>query len=232
MVLLRKSEERGHANHGWLESFHTFSFAGYYDPQFMAFGPLRVINEDFIAGGGGFPTHPHEDMEIITYVIEGALQHKDSMGNSTVIKPGEVQKMSAGTGVRHSEFNPNKDEACHLLQIWVIPSKEGIAPSYDQKNFAESFSKNKLTLVASPTGEQSSIQVTQDMRLHVGNLKADEKLEFTSNPDRKFWIQLVKGEIDVNGNKLQAGDALAAVKEDVLNIKAQTKSEFLVFDLP
>lgn len=230
MFTIRRSKERGHANHGWLDSYHTFSFADYYDPKHMAFGPLRVINEDVIDGGAGFPTHAHRDMEIITYIIDGALEHKDSMGTSAVIRPGEVQHMSAGTGVRHSEFNPSKDQKTHLFQIWIMPLKEGIAPAYGQKKFE--FEKAKdMTLVVSHKGVDGSLPINQDADIYVAKWKKDQFSDFKLRPGGKAWIQMVKGSLQVNGQKLLSSDAMAITEEESLKLKADEASEFLVFDL-
>ena len=229
MLTIRKSKERGHANHGWLDSYHTFSFADYYDPKHMAFGPLRVINEDVIDGDAGFPTHPHKDMEIITYVVDGALQHKDSMGTSAIIYPGEVQHMSAGTGVRHSEFNPLKDQKTHLFQIWIMPLKQGIAPVYGQKKF--DYQVKDMTLVVSHKGDDGSLPINQDANIYVAKWKKDQSSDFKLRHGRKAWIQMVKGSLEVNGQKLLSSDAMAIEKEDLLKMKAADTSEFLLFDL-
>ena len=227
---IRKSNDRGHAHHGWLKSHHTFSFADYYDPRFMGFSDLRVINEDYIQGGMGFGSHPHRDMEIITYVIKGSLRHKDSMGNEAVIRPGEVQHMSAGTGVVHSEHSDNQDEN-HLLQIWIMPEKLGIKPQYGQKNFAEQFDNNKKTLVVSRDGRDGSIQINQDADLYVSRLKPNDELPFSLRADRKMWVQVVKGDIRINGSDLSTGDALAVEDGGALKFESLTDSEFLIFDL-
>ena len=231
MITLRKADQRGHANHGWLDSHHSFSFADYYDPAHMGFSALRVINEDRIDGGQGFPTHPHRDMEIITYVVEGALAHKDSMGNTTEMKPGEVQTMSAGTGVRHSEFNHLKDQKTHLLQIWITPAKEGIAPAYGQKKFE--FEKAKgMTLVVSQKGIDGSLPINQDANIYVAKWQKGESSEFKIKQGRRVWIQIVKGSIEVGGKILSAGDALGVTEEELLKMQAGEASEFLFFDLP
>ncbi len=231
MHTVRKAKDRGHANHGWLDSYHTFSFADYYDPRHMSFGALRVINEDVIDGGSGFPTHGHRDMEIITYIVEGALEHKDSMGTSAVIRPGEVQTMSAGTGVRHSEFNHLKDQKTHLFQIWIMPAKEGIAPAYGQKKFE--FEKAKgMTLVVSQKGLDGSLPINQDANIYVAKWKNGESSEFKIKQGRKAWIQMVKGTIQVNGKTLSEGDALGVTDEELLKMQANESSELLFFDLP
>jgi redox-sensitive bicupin YhaK (pirin superfamily) len=232
MIILRKSNERGHANHGWLEAYHTFSFANYYDPNFTGFRDLVVINEDRVQGGAGFPTHGHQDMEIITYIIEGALQHKDSMGNTAIIKPGEVQHMSAGTGVRHSEFNPLPDQLTHLLQIWIQPDEEGIKPKYGQKSFEQEFKTKNFVLVASKDGHEGSLPISQDVKMYVGKFAKGERKEYPLASQRNVWIQVVKGALLVNENKLETSDGLAAFEEKSLHIIAQLDSEFLLFDLP
>ncbi len=230
MFTLREAKERGHANHGWLDSYHTFSFADYYDPRHMSFGALRVINEDVIDGGTGFPTHGHKDMEIITYIIEGALQHKDSMGTTAVIRPGEVQTMSAGTGVRHSEFNHLENQKTHLLQIWIMPAKQGIAPAYGQKKFE--FEKAKgMTLVVSQKGIDGSLPINQDANIYVAKWQKGETSEFKIKPGRRVWIQMVKGSVEVGGENLSAGDALGVTDEVLLKLQAGEASEFLFFDL-
>jgi len=232
MIHMRRAKERGHAERGWLTSFHTFSFADYYDPKFMGFHDLRVINEDWIAGGEGFPTHPHKDMEIVTYVVEGELAHKDSMGNSTAIKPGEVQRMSAGTGIRHSEYNNKQDQKTHLLQIWILPEKKDIPPSYGQKSFTDAFKAKDLTLTVSRDGRDGSISMNQDVDLYVGKWETGKSVQFKARPGRKFWLQLVKGELSVNNLKMEMGDGAAIAEEGALEIKSGGPSEFLLFDLP
>lgn len=220
------------ANHGWLQSAHTFSFAGYFDERFMGFRDLRVINEDWIKGRGGFPSHPHRDMEIITYIIEGALRHKDSMGNEATIYPGEVQRMSAGTGVVHSEHNASATDDVHLLQIWINTEKSGIEPSYGQKSFADEIAKNPLTLVVSKGGRDGSVEIYQDVCLWVGKLKESDSTELKLAENRHGWIQLVKGQLDVDGTKMNPGDGLAISEETLLKAKALSDAEFLFFDLP
>jgi quercetin 2,3-dioxygenase len=232
MIQIRKSEERGRANHGWLDSKHSFSFAEYYDPQHMGFRSLRVINEDRIVGGSGFATHPHRDMEIISYVITGALEHKDSMGNSTVIRPGEVQRMSAGTGVRHSEFNHFADRETHFFQIWILPNRAGLSPGYGQKSFEKDLAEKNLVLVVSEDGRDGSIEINQDADLYISRLNKGESLNFNLRPQRHTWIQVVKGEITVNSKILKAGDGLSATAEaTTLALVAQENSELLLFDL-
>lgn len=231
MLKLRKSDERGGGDHGWLKSKHTFSFSNYHDPNFMGFGPLRVINEDWVAGGQGFPMHPHSDMEIITYVLSGKLEHRDSMGNHAVILPGEVQKMTAGTGVFHSEYNPDRAQEVHLLQIWIHANKKGLTPSYAQKSFEEQLNKEKIVLVVSPNSEKGSIGIAQDARLYISRLKALEKVEHGIELGRSVWVQMVKGKISINEMELTTGDGLAVNQESLLNISALEDAEFLVFDV-
>ena len=232
MINIRKSEERGHANHGWLNAKHSFSFADYYDPKHMGVSALRVINEDQITGGAGFPPHAHRDMEIITYIVDGVLEHKDSMGNTATISPGEVQRMSAGTGVRHSEYNHLKDKKTHLLQIWILPDKQNYEPSYEQKNFAPDLAKGELVLVASNTGRDGSVKMNQDVDMYVA--KSDKAGERILNTDetRYYWVQVVKGVVKVNDQTLGSGDAANATNLTRLHLQWQPGSEFLVFDLP
>jgi redox-sensitive bicupin YhaK (pirin superfamily) len=230
MQVLRAGE-RGHANHGWLESYHTFSFADYYNPDAMGFRALRVINEDRVAAGGGFPTHSHRDMEIISYVLGGSLAHKDSMGTGSVIKPGDVQKMSAGTGVSHSEMNASKTEGVHFLQIWIIPDRTGHKPGYEQKAFSIAERQGTLRLVASPDGRDGSISIHQDATISAGLFAAGESATHTVADKRYAWLQVAKGSIDVGGETLSAGDALAAVGPGALEIKGTSDAEILVFDL-
>lgn len=233
MFKLRKSTERGRANHGWLEANHSFSFGDYFDPAHMGFSVLRVINEDRIVGGAGFPPHGHQNMEIITYIVEGALEHKDSMGNTAVMKPGEVQRMSAGTGVRHSEFNHLKNEKTRLLQIWILPDKAGYPPSYEQKDFSKILSEGQITLVASNTGRDGSVSLNQDVDLYA--LKAKEAGERILNTDetRSYWLQVINGIVKVNDEPpLTAGDAISSTALARLHFKWQPGTEFLLFDLP
>jgi quercetin 2,3-dioxygenase len=237
MVKIRKSDDRGYADHGWLKSYHTFSFAQYYDSQFVHFRNLRVINEDWVAAGEGFDTHPHEDMEIITYVIKGALSHKDSMGNGSTIKPGDVQRMSAGTGVTHSEFNHSKNEEVHLLQIWIFPNKKGLEPSYEQKNFSESEKRNKLRLrlVASPDGSEGSVTIHQDVTLYSSLLAPEKTIKYQFKPGRSGWLQLIKGELNLSlsdrDEKLLPGDGAIISNEKEFELTGIKDSEFLFFDL-
>jgi quercetin 2,3-dioxygenase len=232
MIIVRKSEERGHFNHGWLNTYHTFSFDQYYDPRFMGFRSLRVINEDFVEAGRGFPTHGHRDMEIITYVLEGALEHKDSMGTGSVIRPGDVQKMSAGTGVRHSEYNHSKDELVHLLQIWIMPDTAGINPDYQQKRFEDEEKRTRLRLVASTDGTDGSITIRQDARVFATLLNASEQVTHELKPNRHAWVQVARGSIELNGKLLNQGDGAAASEETSLTLVGKEPADVLLFDLP
>lgn len=232
MIQVRRSNERGLADHGWLKSAHTFSFADYYDPAFMGFSALRVINEDHIDGGTGFGMHPHRDMEIISYVVEGALEHRDSMGNSTVIKPGEVQRMSAGTGVRHSEYNRMKNASTHLLQIWILPEKAGLEPSYDQKSFESDFSCSDLILVASRDGRNGSVSMNQDADMYAAKAQDAGEKTLKTFAHRHLWVQVVKGGVTVEGETLGAGDGAGVTGVENLKLAWTKGSEFLVFDLP
>lgn len=227
---LRKSLERGHLNFGWLDTYHTFSFGEYYDPQHMGFRKLRVINEDRVAANQGFGTHPHNNMEIITYVLSGELSHKDSMGNGSTIYPGDVQRMSAGTGVTHSEFNHSSHEV-HLLQIWILPAIQNLTPSYEQKCFLEEEKKNRLCLVASQDARAGSVKIHQDLDLYASILDEGHDLEFLLKPQRAAWIQVVSGKLEINGVVAQAGDGISTENETNLKISAKEKSEFLLFDL-
>ncbi|MCU0868448.1 MAG: pirin family protein [Burkholderiales bacterium] len=232
MLTIRKAEDRGHANHGWLDSHHTFSFASYHDPREMGWGPLRVINEDRVAPGMGFGTHPHRDMEIISYVIDGALEHHDTMGTGAVIRPGDVQRMSAGTGVAHSEYNHSRDHGVHFLQIWVEPAQRGIPPSYEQKHFADAEKRGRLRLVASPDGADGSVTIHQDARLYASVLAAnDAPLVHALAPGRKAYVHVVKGRVEVNGAALATGDGAKVQGEATLAFKAANDAEFLVFDM-
>jgi quercetin 2,3-dioxygenase len=231
MMQIRRSEARGQADHGWLKSQHSFSFAEYHDPRWMGWGNLRVINEDRIAPGTGFGTHGHRDMEIISYVLEGNLAHKDSMGNIKGIPPGDVQRMSAGTGVRHSEFNHAPDQTTHFLQIWIEPNVRGIAPGYEQKAFTEAEKRGQLKLVASPTGDAGSVTVHADAAVYVGLLDGSDAVELALNPERKAYVHLVRGALTVNGESLKAGDAAALASESKLRLSDGAQAEVLVFDL-
>jgi redox-sensitive bicupin YhaK (pirin superfamily) len=232
MINVRSSEDRGHIEHGWLDTYHTFSFANYFDPAHMGFKSLRVINEDRVIPGEGFDTHSHKDMEIITYILEGALQHKDSMGNGSVIRPGEVQYMSAGTGVSHSEFNSSDKDPVHLLQIWILPNKKGHKPSYDQKNFSDKLKPGVLTEVVSPDGKNGSICIHQDAKIFVGRVENKSELRYSLKPMRSAWIQVTRGRVTVNGNELTAGDGAEVTSESSLLFSAsEGLGEFLLFDL-
>jgi quercetin 2,3-dioxygenase len=232
MIEIRKSKDRGQADHGWLQTKHTFSFADYYDEKHMGFGALRVINEDHIKGGTGFATHGHRDMEIISYVVEGALEHKDSMGNSTIIKPGEVQRMSAGTGVRHSEHNHSKDKTTHLLQIWILPEKMGTEPSYDQKSFTNDFSSSDLILVASQDGRNNSVTVHQNVSMYAAKAQKAGEKTLQTQPQRHIWVQVIQGLVTVENAELSSGDGAGLKGVEKLSLKWAPGSEFLLFDLP
>jgi redox-sensitive bicupin YhaK (pirin superfamily) len=241
MLTLRRSADRGHADHGWLKSFHSFSFADYFDPAHMGVGNLRVINEDRIAPGTGFGTHGHRDMEIVSYVLDGALAHKDSLGNGSggptggrtdgVIRPGDLQRMSAGTGVMHSEFNHHPDRATHFLQIWIIPSRRGIAPGYEQKHFAPAAKRGRLLLVASPDGSQGSVTIHADARILAGLFDGNERTELALDPSRIAYVHVARGTLQVAGQALQAGDALRLDAEPALVLEGGKAAEVLVFDL-
>jgi redox-sensitive bicupin YhaK (pirin superfamily) len=231
MISLRKSQDRGFADHGWLKSFHSFSFAGYYDPEHMGWGNLRVINEDRIAPGTGFGTHGHRDMEIISYVLEGNLAHKDSTGTSSTIRPGDVQRMSAGRGVQHSEFNHAADQTTHFLQIWIEPNVTGIEPGYEQKTFADAEKRGRLRLVASPDGADGSVLIHADASVYAGLFDGSEQATLTLDPQRKAYIHLVRGELSVNGKAMAAGDAARVQGEPQLTLEGGRGAEVLVFDL-
>src|SRR5256885_12346986 len=230
MMKIRKANERGHAEHGWLDTYHTFSFANYYDPEWMGYRSLRVINDDLVMPGQGFGTHPHRDMEIITYILSGALQRKDSMGNGRIIRPGEVQYMSAGTGVQHSEFNPSKDEAVHLLQIWIQPDRKGVTPRYAEKSLVDA-APGKLHLVTSKTGRDGSIAIHQDADLWLGKIDAKDRVTHKIAPGRNVWLHVAEGEVSLNGKKLEGGDAAAIGEETTLDLSATKPSQVLLFDL-
>jgi quercetin 2,3-dioxygenase len=231
MITIRKSEERGHLNYGWLDTYHTFSFDQYYDPAHMHFRSLRVINEDRVAPGKGFPNHSHRDMEIITYILSGALEHRDSMGNGSVIRPGDVQRMSAGTGVSHSEFNPSDSEPVHLLQIWIMPRARNLPSSYEQKYFSEDERRGHLRLVASQDGSEGSVTIQQDARLYAAILAAKSSLVYDLAEDRHAWMQIARGTVEVNGHELKQGDGAAVSKERGLRLTAADQAEVLLFDL-
>jgi redox-sensitive bicupin YhaK (pirin superfamily) len=230
-MVLRPSSERGLADHGWLRSLHTFSFADYHDPKHMGFRALRVINEDRVAPGKGFGTHGHHDMEIVSYVLDGALEHKDSMGTGSVIRPGDVQRMSAGTGVTHSEMNGSKTEGVHFLQIWIIPDRRGIDPGYEQKAFTDDDKRGRLRLVASPDGADGSVTIHSDQKIYAGILDQGANAAITLEPERHAWVHVVRGRVRVNGEELGAGDAAAISEESAVRIDGVDKGEVLVFDL-
>jgi len=232
MIQIRRSQERGHADHGWLNSFHSFSFADYYDPAHVSFGPLRVINEDRVKPGTGFGTHGHRDMEIVSYVLDGALAHKDSMGTGSTIRPGDVQRMSAGRGVTHSEFNASSTDPVHFLQIWLLPNVLGAPPGYEQRHFPASDKRGRLRLIASPDGELGSVRIQQDARLHAGLFDGAETLKMRWNPQRLLYVHVARGAITVNGHALGAGDALQDTDATELRLSAGNGAEVLVFDLP
>jgi len=234
MIKIRKANERGHADHGWLNTFHTFSFAGYYDPSNMGFRSLRVINEDWVQGGRGFGAHPHHDMEIITYVLEGSLEHKDSMGTGSVIRPGEVQRMSAGTGVTHSEYNASRSEPVRLLQIWLLPEEKGIKPSYEQREFPRQARQGKLQLLAAKDDANGALKIHQDAKLFAAEVSSGEQIKHELAPGRHAWLQVARGGVRLNGQSLQAGDGAAVTGESELVVAANgngTPAEFLLFDL-
>jgi redox-sensitive bicupin YhaK (pirin superfamily) len=232
MLATRRSAERGYADHGWLKSFHSFSFADYYDPQHMGFGPLRVINEDRVAPGMGFGTHGHRDMEIISYVLAGELAHKDSLGNGSVIRPGDVQRMSAGTGVRHSEFNHSATQVTHFLQIWIEPAVQGITPGYEEKRFEAADKRGRLRLVASPDGAEGSVTIHQDARLYAGLFDGDERATLEVAPGRRAYVHVARGEIDVDGERLVAGDAAMVTQAGTVALSRGKDAEVLAFELP
>jgi redox-sensitive bicupin YhaK (pirin superfamily) len=231
MLMLRKSEERGHANHGWLDSYHSFSFADYYDPHFMGFRSLRVINEDRVQPGRGFGKHGHSDMEIITYILEGALEHKDSMGNGSVIRPGDVQRMSAGTGVMHSEFNASREEIVHLLQIWIEPNVAGIAPGYEEKHFDAASKRGRLRLIASPDGRDGSVVIHQDAAVYAALLDGDDHVAHLLAEGRGAYVHVARGRVTINGKTVAAGDALQVETAGEIIFEKGEKAELLLFDL-
>jgi redox-sensitive bicupin YhaK (pirin superfamily) len=232
MLTLRKAEERGRANFGWLDSRHSFSFGHYYDPDHMGFGPLRVINDDRVAPAGGFPTHPHGDMEIVSYVLEGGLAHKDSLGTGSVIKPGDVQRMSAGTGIRHSEFNASKTEPVHFLQIWILPERPGLDPSYEQKTFLPEEKRGRLRLVGSRDGREGSVKIHQDVDLYATLLGDGESVSHALKPGRKAWVQVAKGTASLNGEQLYPGDGVGVDEPGNLELAGTSEdAEILLFDM-
>ena len=231
MMSLRRAEDRGRADFGWLDSRHTFSFGEYHDPAHMGFGPLRVINDDRVAGGGGFPAHPHRDMEIVSYVLKGGLEHRDSLGTGSVIRPGDVQRMSAGTGIRHSEFNASKSEPVHFLQIWILPERRGIAPGYEQKSFSAAEKQNRLRLVGSRDGREGSVTVHQDVDLFATLLSAGASLTHDLAPGRIAWVQVAQGEAKLNGQQLGEGDGVAIEANGTLSFTGTAEAELLLFDM-
>lgn len=231
MIKLRKSQERGHANLGWLDSYHSFSFSEYYDPAHIQYSSLRVINEDVVQGGAGFGAHPHRDMEIITYILSGSLRHQDSMGNGSVIGVGDVQRMTAGTGVRHSEFNASTDSPVHLLQIWVIPSQNNLTPSYEEKHFSVEQKQNRWCLIVSPNGHDASVTIRQDTHIYATLLSKEHELPITLQPNRCAYLQVAKGEVLLDGHVLQAGDAAMLEDAAQFELKAETDAELILFDL-
>ncbi|MGO9469531.1 MAG: pirin family protein [Isosphaeraceae bacterium] len=231
MIRVRKSAERGHFDHGWLDTYHTFSFSGYYDPNHQGFRALRVINEDRVAPGRGFDTHGHRDMEIVTYVLEGTLAHRDSLGSSGELRPGELQRMTAGTGITHSEFNPSEVEPVHLYQIWLFPERRGLEPSYEQKAFPVGDRSNQLRLVASPDGRDGSLLIRQDARLFLASLAEGSEVSHSLATGRHAWLQVLRGRVQLNGTALAAGDGASATDESVLSLRASEPSEVLLFDL-
>jgi redox-sensitive bicupin YhaK (pirin superfamily) len=231
MLSLRKSDERGETKIDWLDSRHSFSFGDYYDPAHMSFGPLRVINEDWIAGGGGFQPHSHRDMEIVTYVLAGALEHKDSLGHSGVIRPGEIQRMSAGSGIMHAEFNAARDKPVHLLQIWIMPSKTGIAPSYEQKAIDPQAIANRLARIAAPEPRKNELRLMQNAEIWAAKLGGDQEVIHRLEKGRRAWIQIVSGDVGIGAERLGAGDAAAISDEDKISLRAHAPSEILLFDM-
>ena len=231
MIKTRKADKRGFFDHRWLQTYHTFSFGDYYDPSFMGFSTLRVINEDFVRGGRGFPTHGHRDMEIITYILEGALEHRDSMGNGSIIRPGDVQRMSAGTGVMHSEANPSRDESVHLLQIWILPKTHGLEPGYEQKAFSADEKQGRLRLIASEDARDGSVTIHQDASVYASVLDKDQEVSHELAPGRHAWIQVARGAVSLNGEQLEHGDGAAISGEQRIVLSGREESEVLLFDL-
>lgn len=231
MIQIRRANERGHANHGWLDTYHTFSFSTYQDPSHTRFRSLRVMNEDWIAAGQGFGTHPHRDMEIVTYVLSGALEHKDSMGNGEVLRPGEFQRMTAGTGITHSEFNPSADEPVHLYQIWLFPERKGLEPSYEQKRFSQQERHNRLRLVASRDAAEGSLLIHQDAAIYLATLEKEHAVQHRLAPDRYAWLQVLRGSVRLNGQPLATSDGAAVSEETDLEVIADQPAEVMLFDL-
>jgi redox-sensitive bicupin YhaK (pirin superfamily) len=231
MIRVRKAAERGHFDHGWLDTYHTFSFGRYHDARHMGFRSLRVINEDRVSPGNGFGAHPHQDMEIVTYVLEGGLAHRDSLGTGSVIRPGELQRMTAGTGIVHSEVNPSATEPVHLYQIWLLPERRGLTPGYEQKSFPESERRNRLRVVAAPDGAEGSLAIRQDARIYLATLDEGRRLEHPLAAERHAWLQVLRGAVDLNGQALAAGDGAAVSAETSLDLRAGEPSEVMLFDL-
>lgn len=231
MIHIRRSEDRGHADHGWLDTRHTFSFAHYHDPQHMGFRALRVLNDDRVVPAAGFPTHPHRDMEIVSYVVEGALAHEDSLGNGSTIRPGDVQRMSAGTGVTHSEYNPSRTDPTRFLQVWIVPAKTGLSPSYEQKHFPVSDRRGRLRVVASPNGRDGSVKIHQDASVYAALLIEGQSVRHALAPDRHAWVQVVRGDVSLGSHELREGDGAAISGEPGIEIAGRGDAEFLVFDL-
>jgi quercetin 2,3-dioxygenase len=232
MLTVRKAQDRGYAHHGWLETWHTFSFSSYHDPQHERFRTLRVMNEDRVAPGQGFDTHPHRDMEIVTYVLSGALEHKDSMGNGEVLRPGEFQRMTAGTGITHSEFNPSATEPVHLYQIWLFPERRGLTPSYEQRTFPADGRQGRWQRVASHDGRDGALTIHTDAEIHLANLSPGDSLTYSLPPGRAAWLQVLRGSVDVNGTSLQASDGVAVTEEPALQLRTAELAEVMLFDLP
>ena len=230
-LVVRRAGERGRANFGWLDSRHTFSFGNYHDPEHMGFGPLRVINDDRVAPGGGFPTHPHADMEIVTYVLDGALAHEDSLGTGSAIRPGDVQRMSAGTGIRHSEFNASRTEPVHFLQIWIFPERRGLVPSYEQKSFGGGADVGRLRLIGSRSGRDGSLTIHQEVDLYAARLSRGDAVSHALDEQRLAWVQVARGEVNLNGEKLMAGDGVATTEPGTLTLEAAADAEVLLFDM-
>jgi quercetin 2,3-dioxygenase len=231
MITIRKAADRGHTNIDWLDSRHSFSFGDYYDPRNMGFGPLRVINDDRVGPGGGFGAHPHRDMEIISYIVSGSLEHKDSLGTGSVIRPGDVQRMTAGTGIRHSEFNPSGTEPVHFLQIWIMPEQKNLTPGYEQRTVSDDEKRNRLRLIASHDGRNESVTIHQDADVYATLLEPNKAVHHSIANGRLAWLQVIRGTVTLNGNKLETGDGAALEQEQQLEITAQGESEFLLFDL-
>lgn len=229
MIAIRKSEDRGHADHGWLSTQHTFSFGDYYDAKFMGFRTLKVMNEDVVEPTQGFDTHPHDNMEILTYILDGTLEHKDTIGNHSQIKKGEFQLMTAGTGIEHSEFNPSKKEKVHLLQIWIVPEKKGLKPEYQQTNFRDH--KQGLKLVVSPEGKEGALKIHQNARIYLGRFQTNQEVELPVSPGQHAWLQVIRGKVNLNGTDLKQGDGASVSNEKKISIQANKDSEFLLFDL-